>query len=116
MSDNIVTESTMETSCDTKASNDAKTSSAASKSPQKPVFTEKEDRILKIAFLCLKSGAPEIDIEKLTKMGEFHTQKTAQNTWGIIKKKLLALAPPSSSEGEDDEENGATGEFRVFTC
>jgi len=99
----------------TKASSDVKPSSDANKSPQKPAFTEKEDRVLKIAMLCLKSGIPEIDMEKLTKMGEFNTQKTAQNTWGIIKKKLLALAPPSSSE-EGGEEKEATGEFRPFMC
>jgi hypothetical protein len=45
-----------------------------------PTFTEKEERVLKVAWFCLKSGAPEIDYEKLTKAGGFNTQKVSQTT------------------------------------
>jgi hypothetical protein len=31
-------------------------------------------------------------MEKLTKLGGFNTQKTASNTWGVIKKKLFSDA------------------------
>jgi hypothetical protein len=64
----------------------------------KSLFTEKEEKVLKAAWHCLKSP-PEIDIEKLRVAAEFNTTKTASNTWGVIKKKLATLAPPSA-EGE----------------
>jgi hypothetical protein len=64
----------------------------------KSLFTEKEEKVLKAAWHCLKSP-PEIDIEKLRAAAEFNTTKTASNTWGVIKKKLATLAPPSA-EGE----------------
>ncbi|KAK0247180.1 hypothetical protein B0A54_17669 [Friedmanniomyces endolithicus] len=76
--------------------------SSAAKSPEKPVFTEKEERVLKVAWTCLKSGPPEVDVEKLAKAGGFNTTKTASNTWGTIKKKLMAMAPPAGDEGEGD--------------
>ena len=60
--------------------------------PYKPVFTEKEERVLKAAWQCLKTP-PEIDIEKLKEAAGFNTTKTAQNTWGVIKKKLATLTP-----------------------
>ena len=66
---------------------------------EKPFFTEKEERVLKAAWHCLKSP-PEIDIEKLRVAADFNTTKTASNTWGTIKKKLASLAPPASVEGE----------------
>jgi hypothetical protein len=59
-------------------------------------FTEKEERVLKAAWSCLKSP-PEVDIEKLKDAAGFNTTKTASNTWGVIKKKLAALSP---AEGE----------------
>jgi hypothetical protein len=62
-------------------------------SPEKTFFTEKEERVLKAAWHCLKSP-PEIDIEKLVNAADFKTAKTASNTWGLIKKKLASLAPP----------------------
>ena len=49
-------------------------------------FTEREEKILKVAWQCLKSGPPEIDLEKLTKLGGFNTQKVNQ-------------CPPPSLEG-----------------
>lgn len=64
----------------------------------KALFTDKEERVLKAAWHCLKSP-PEIDIEKLRVAAEFNTTKTAANTWGVIKKKLASLAPPAA-EGE----------------
>ncbi|KAK3673569.1 hypothetical protein LTR78_006473 [Recurvomyces mirabilis] len=54
-------------------------------------FTDKEERVLKVAWSCLKGGAPEIDIAKLVELGGFNTAKTAANTWGVIKKKLAAI-------------------------
>lgn len=64
----------------------------------KALFTDKEERVLKAAWHCLKSP-PEIDIEKLRVAAEFNTTKTTANTWGVIKKKLASLAPPAV-EGE----------------
>ncbi|KAK0932765.1 hypothetical protein LTR29_015671 [Friedmanniomyces endolithicus] len=77
--------------------------SSSAKSPEKPVFTEKEERVLKVAWTCLKSGPPDVDVEKLAKAGGFNTTKTASNTWGTIKKKLMAMVPPQGDEGEGDE-------------
>ncbi|TIA39402.1 hypothetical protein D6C76_09005 [Aureobasidium pullulans] len=53
------------------------------------VFTEREEMVLKVAWRCLKSGPPEIDIEKLTKAAGFNTQKACSNMWSGLKKKLL---------------------------
>ena len=64
----------------------------------KPVFTEKEERVLKAAWHCLKAP-PEVDLEKLRVAADFNTIKTASNTWGVIKKKLAAMAP-AGAEGE----------------
>jgi hypothetical protein len=69
-------------------------------SPEKTIFTDKEERVLKAAWHCLKFP-PEIDIEKLRVAADFNTTKTASNTWGMIKKKLASLAPPVV---EDDAE------------
>lgn len=86
------------------------------------IFTAKEEQVLKVAWSCLKSGPPEVDIQKLTELGGFKTQKvrspplhdltselwltlkymqTAQNTWGAVKKKLMAMTPASTNAGED---------------
>ncbi|KAI4749001.1 hypothetical protein E4T50_00786 [Aureobasidium sp. EXF-12298] len=54
------------------------------------VFTEKEEMVLKAAWRCLKSGPPEIDMEKLMRAAGFNTMKTTSNTWGVIKKKLFS--------------------------
>ena len=72
-----------------------------------PSFTEREDRILKLVWLCLKSGPPEVDMDKLTKLGDFQTKKTASNTWGTIKKKLLSMASSTNEEGNGEGEHGA---------
>jgi hypothetical protein len=40
-------------------------------------------------MLSLKSGAPEIDIHRFQTNGKFNTLKTAQNTWGVLKRKLV---------------------------
>ncbi|KAK3117321.1 hypothetical protein LTR53_001438 [Teratosphaeriaceae sp. CCFEE 6253] len=66
---------------------------ANAKQPEKSVFTPKEEAVLKVAWSCLKSGPPEIDFEKLVKAYGFNTTKTAQNTWGSIKKKLNEMSP-----------------------
>lgn len=65
---------------------------------EKVLFTEKEERVLKAAWHCLKSP-PEVDIEKLKEAAGFNTTKTASNTWGVIKKKLATLAP-AAAEGD----------------
>ncbi|KAI6789953.1 hypothetical protein KC361_g8213 [Hortaea werneckii] len=94
----------MSTKDTTPMGSDAKTSSAAVAADKKdttvPTFTEKEDRLMKIAWTCLKSGFPDVDIAKLTKAGGFNTTKTAANTWGVIKKKLLSMG---GDGGEGDE-------------
>ena len=76
-----------------------------SKAPEaaKPevVFTEKEERVLKVAWSCLKSGPPDIDMNKLQVAGGFNTLKTAANTWGTIKKKLLQLTSASEASTVD---------------
>ncbi|KAI4726844.1 hypothetical protein E4T49_05359 [Aureobasidium sp. EXF-10728] len=46
------------------------------------IFTDKEELVLKAAWRCLKSGPPEVDMEKLQKAANFNTLKTASNTWG----------------------------------
>ena len=74
------------------------TKEASPSKTEKSIFTEKEERTLKAAWHCLKTP-PEIDIEKLKVAADFNTTKTAQNTWGVIKKKLATLAPPAA-EGE----------------
>ncbi|KAK5690750.1 hypothetical protein LTR97_011911 [Elasticomyces elasticus] len=71
---------------------------------EKSLFTPKEEAALKVAWLCLKSGPPDVDMAKFQKMAGFNTTKTASNTWGVIKKKLLSLAPK-----EDGAEDGAEG-------
>ncbi|KAK5716849.1 hypothetical protein LTR17_016300 [Elasticomyces elasticus] len=65
---------------------------------EKALFTPKEEAVLKVAWSCLKSGAPEIDFEKLVKAYGFNTTKTAQNTWGVIKKKLASITPVLEGE------------------
>ncbi|WPH00905.1 Hypothetical protein R9X50_00373900 [Acrodontium crateriforme] len=72
-----------------------------SASPTKALFTEKEQKLLLVAMMSLKSGPPEIDMAKFVKGGNFNTLKTAQNTWGKLRNKLKQLAP------EDDGEDGA---------
>ncbi|KAK4569737.1 hypothetical protein LTR86_002705 [Recurvomyces mirabilis] len=62
-------------------------------------FTEKEERVLKVAWSCLKGGAPEIDIAKLVDLGGFNTAKTAANTWGVIKKKLATIGQANGDGG-----------------
>lgn len=74
---------------------------------EKALFTEKEERVLKAAWHCLKSP-PEVDIEKLKVAADFNTTKTASNTWGVIKKKLATLAP-AGAEGD-----GGSKYFRAF--
>lgn len=83
-------------------------------SPSKPVedqkeegsiFTMKERDVLEKAWLCLKSGAPDVDVEKLTQVCGFKTKKTATNTWGVIKKKLQSMAPAAMEAADGDEGN-----------
>ena len=76
----------------------AATSAITPAKADKPIFTEKEERVLKAAWHCLKAP-PEVDLEKLRVAADFNTTKTASNTWGVIKKKLAAMAP-AGAEGE----------------
>ncbi|GAB7334705.1 hypothetical protein MBLNU13_g06645t1 [Cladosporium sp. NU13] len=76
----------------------------------KPVFTEKEERVLKAAWHCLRAP-PEVDLEKLKVAADFNTTKTASNTWGVIKKKLAAMAP-AGAEGEGGDSPLATPKSR----
>ncbi|KJX93483.1 hypothetical protein TI39_contig4309g00006 [Zymoseptoria brevis] len=78
---------------------------SATVAPEKSDFSERDTKLLVAAMLSLKSGAPEIDITKFVKNGEFKTAKTAQNTWGVLKKKLAALNP--AAEGDDEAVDGA---------
>ncbi|KAK5134885.1 hypothetical protein LTR08_005975 [Meristemomyces frigidus] len=74
------------------------------------VFTEKEQKLIIVAFSCLKSGPPEIDYAKFEKAGDFNTMKTAQNTWGKIKAKLAKIAPKTDDDAAaegDEAEDGA---------
>jgi hypothetical protein len=43
---------------------------------------------------------------KLQKAGGFNTLKTAQNTWGGIKKKLASIAPPAEEAEDGDKDVG----------
>jgi hypothetical protein len=85
------------------SSSPTKASSPAAK-PQQPtagdksIFTDKEERVLKAAWLCLKAP-PEVDMEKLRVAADFNTL----NTWGLIKKKLATLAPPPTAEGVEGD-------------
>jgi hypothetical protein len=85
-----------------KASSPAKPQHAtAAGAGEKSIFTEKEERVLKAAWFCLKTP-PEVDMEKLKVAADFNTLKTASNTWGTIKKKLATLAPPAAEGAEGD--------------
>lgn len=92
----------------------APSGASPTKKVEKPevVFTAKEEHLLKVAMMhCLKSGPPEIDYNAFVKYGEFKTLKTAQNTWGKIKSKLVqAAGPKTSGEGEEDGEGGGGGD------
>lgn len=74
--------------------------------PEKPLFTEREEKLLKVAWFCLKSGPPDIDLNKFMKHGEFNTMKTCSNQWGTLKKKIASLAP----KDEDGDEAAEPGE------
>lgn len=50
-------------------------------------------------------------MQKFMTHGEFNTMKTAQNTWGVIKRKLIQVAGEAK-----DEEGGADGEEANGTC
>ncbi|RMY04697.1 hypothetical protein D0868_06237 [Hortaea werneckii] len=111
---NQPTTTDMSTKDTTPLGSDAKTSSAAAAAADKkdttvPTFTEKEERVMKIAWTCLKSGPPDVDIAKLTKAAGFNTTKTAANTWGAIKKKLLSM-------GGDGGEEGGEGQGKSLLC
>ncbi|KAK5167552.1 uncharacterized protein LTR77_007251 [Saxophila tyrrhenica] len=83
---------------DTKSASPTKTDAAGTKS----TLTPKEEELFKVAMLfCLKSGAPEIDIDKFITHGEFKTKKTAQNTWARIKSKMFPKKETAEGEGED---------------
>lgn len=77
-------------------------------------FTPKEQALLIAAMSSLKSGTwqyrqtsltyadlilgpPELDMDLFVRFGNFTAKKTAQNQWGLLKKKLL----PRPAEGEE---------------
>ncbi|KAF2163428.1 hypothetical protein M409DRAFT_57336 [Zasmidium cellare ATCC 36951] len=62
----------------------------------KPAFSEKDMRLLAAAMLSLKTGLPELDYVKFQANGEFNTMKTAQNTWGVLKKKIMSMNPEAA--------------------
>ncbi|KAK3716782.1 hypothetical protein LTR37_006132 [Vermiconidia calcicola] len=79
------------------AANKADTAAADTK----PLLNAREEDLFKIAMIhCLKSGPPDIDIQKFTAKGGFNTVKTASNTWGKIKAKL---PKPEVAEGDDGD-------------
>ncbi|PSK56677.1 PWWP domain-containing protein2 [Elsinoe australis] len=94
-------------------------SSATAAPPATEVkFTEKEDRVLKVVFQCMRT-VPEVDMKKLTELAGFNTEKTCSNTWGVIKKKLAAIAEqnggslattPKSKKGTTPKKRSKTGE------
>jgi hypothetical protein len=57
-------------------------------------------------MLSLKYGAPEIDLPRFVIHGNFNTLKTAQNTWGVLKKKLVSAIPPVSDGGKENDDEG----------
>lgn len=62
----------------------------------KPALNEKEMRLLAAAMMSLKTGLPDLDYEKFRVNGSFNTLKTAQNTWGVLKKKIMAMNPEAA--------------------
>lgn len=85
----------------------ASATATGEKAAEKPLFTDKETKLLTVAMLSLKSGPPEIDMQKFTTAGGFNTVKTAQNTWGVLKKKLAAMSPAPNNE-DGDPGSGST--------
>lgn len=81
---------------------DSATGAATPKPANTVTFTEKEETVLKMAWQCLKSGPPDVDIAKLQELAGFKTSKTASNTWAVIKKKLMSMVPASTTEGGED--------------
>ena len=51
---------------------------------------------------------------KLTEKGGFNTAKTASNTWGVIKKKLMACMP--AEDKVEGAENGDGAGKLVPAC
>lgn len=93
------------------------TPGAAEATPKKELFSEREEKVLKFAWQCLKSGPPDVDIKKLTQVAGFNTEKTASNTWGVIKKKLATLEAvdgDSTVEGERVLHTNAGGLLTMF--
>lgn len=52
-------------------------------------------------------------MNKFMTHGEFNTLKTAQNTWGKIKSKLISVAGEAKPEEGDA---AANGKFCILTC
>jgi hypothetical protein len=71
-------------------------------------FTDKEERVMKIAWSCLKSGPPEVDYEKLMKAADFKTQKVSLSLASEIKSapKLTQMTDLPEHLGCDQEEAG----------
>ncbi|KAI1100031.1 hypothetical protein F4804DRAFT_59397 [Jackrogersella minutella] len=68
---------------------------------KKNEITEKESKVLALAWLCFKTQ-PEIDNEKLAKLAGYQNPKSVSNVICSVKKKIAALA-----SAEDD--NGGEG-------
>lgn len=83
-------------------------SKSPSAMPPAVTFTDKEKHLFQVAVMkCLKSGPPEIDYKKFMKYGEFNTMKTATNTWGKMRAKLVAAAAALGDDGDAEGEEGA---------
>lgn len=61
-----------------------------------PVFSE-EVKLLISAIMCLKSGFSEVDYTRLQDLHGFNTLKPAQNTWAVLKKKIITLNPEAAA-------------------
>lgn len=79
-------------------------------SDETPQLSEKMQKLLIAGVLSAKGGLPDVDYDKLTKLGGFNTKKTAQvcllsasphsqmltskqNQWGELKKLLKGMNP-----------------------
>ena len=86
----------------TPAKSDA-ASSTANPVEKESQLNPRQEELFKIAMLyCLKSGAPEIDIDKFVTHGNFAAKKTAQNTWGKIKNKVFLKVEEAAGEEAAD--------------
>ncbi|KAJ4409098.1 hypothetical protein N0V91_002914 [Didymella pomorum] len=71
-------------------------------------------QLLSWAMQSLKSGPPEVDIEKLANFAGMTNPRSAGNAWNALKKKLMAPpdpnAPPTPKKGGARKKKGVDGE------